>query len=358
MAKQTNCSVLAENQNHNQINAQKSITRSAAFKRIGITAYESKSGCCVVCGKEKTLFSPLTKYGFCDKCNTAVRDSIKTRLQTINSTVAEVNAIGFENVSAKKISTACSLIADLETVRPYVPFFQSSLQQQSAVLNGGTQSKHFAPPPAPADFSDDIPYISPEVPQDHTVPLSTGGFVLAFFLLSIPIVNIIIAIIWACGKCKNINQRNFARAVLIMAAVYILIAAIFWGTIIGAAVAIASTADGPSLTGQIVDDSNASSKSNETIGQQNAREKAEDYLLIMAFSRDGLINQLEFEGFERIDALYAVDNCGADWNEQAAKKAKAYLDIMPYSRSGLIEQLEFDGFTHEQAVYGVEAIGY
>ena len=30
---------------------------------------------------------------------------------------------------------------------------------------------------------------------------------------------------------------------------------------------------------------------------------------------------------------------------------------MPFSRSGLIEQLEFEGFTPAQAAYGVRAVG-
>ena len=54
------------------------------------------------------------------------------------------------------------------------------------------------------------------------------------------------------------------------------------------------------------------------------------------------------------EAKYAADNCGADWYEQAVKAAKNYLDIMAFSRSGLIEQLEFEGYTHDQAVYGVD----
>lgn len=95
-----------------------------------------------------------------------------------------------------------------------------------------------------------------------------------------------------------------------------------------------------------------------TIGERNALGKAREYLNLMAFSYTGLIEQLEFEQFTHDEAVYAADNCGADWNDQAAKKAKDYLNIMSFSRDGLIEQLEFEGFTHDQAVYGVEANGY
>lgn len=95
-----------------------------------------------------------------------------------------------------------------------------------------------------------------------------------------------------------------------------------------------------------------------TMGQKNALAKAKSYLNYTAFSYSGLIKQLEFEKFSTEDATYAVDNCGADWFEQAAKKAKSYLSHSSFSRDGLIEQLEYEGFTHEQAVYGVEQNGY
>jgi hypothetical protein len=95
-----------------------------------------------------------------------------------------------------------------------------------------------------------------------------------------------------------------------------------------------------------------------TMGERNALAKAERYLSIMAFSRSGLIDQLEFDGYTHSEALYAVNHCGANWNEQAARKAQRYLDIMSFSRSGLIDQLMFDGFTRSQANYGVEAVGY
>lgn len=98
--------------------------------------------------------------------------------------------------------------------------------------------------------------------------------------------------------------------------------------------------------------------SSPTIGQKNALNKAKEYLEIMPFSYSGLIEQLEFEKFTNADAVYAADNCGADWSAQATKKAKSYLEIMSFSKEGLIDQLKFDGFTTEQATYGVEQNGY
>ena len=57
--------------------------------------------------------------------------------------------------------------------------------------------------------------------------------------------------------------------------------------------------------------------------EQNALNKALDYLKILAFSRSGLIEQLQYEGFSLEASTYAADNCGANWYEQAAKKLKA-----------------------------------
>nr|DAM92618.1 MAG TPA: copper amine oxidase [Caudoviricetes sp.] len=94
-----------------------------------------------------------------------------------------------------------------------------------------------------------------------------------------------------------------------------------------------------------------------TTGQKNALAKANSYLSHSSFSRQGLIEQLEYEKFSTEEATYAVDNCGANWSEQAEKKAKSYLSHSAFSYSGLIEQLEYEGFTHDQAVYGVEKSG-
>lgn len=95
-----------------------------------------------------------------------------------------------------------------------------------------------------------------------------------------------------------------------------------------------------------------------TMGQKNALGSVESYLSFMAFSRSGLIEQLEYEGYSTEDATFAADHCGADWNEQAAKSAQSYLDTMSFSRQGLIDQLLYEGFTQEQAEYGVTAVGY
>ena len=95
-----------------------------------------------------------------------------------------------------------------------------------------------------------------------------------------------------------------------------------------------------------------------SIGQKNALDKAKSYLKYSAFSREGLINQLDFEGFEEDDIIFAVDNVEVDWNEQCYEKAKSYLKYSSFSKQSLINQLEFEGFTDEQIAYAVEKVGY
>lgn len=91
--------------------------------------------------------------------------------------------------------------------------------------------------------------------------------------------------------------------------------------------------------------------------QQNAVRSAEDYLDMSGFSRHGLIEQLEYEGFSTEDASFAVDHITVDWNVQAARSAKDYLDMSGFSHSGLVDQLVYEGFTPAQAEYGVAAAG-
>jgi hypothetical protein len=96
----------------------------------------------------------------------------------------------------------------------------------------------------------------------------------------------------------------------------------------------------------------------ETIGQKNARESAESYLNFSGFSRQGLIDQLEYEDYSTEDAEYAVDALDVDWNEQAARSAESYLEFQAFSKQGLIDQLVYEGYTKEEAQYGAKAVGY
>lgn len=97
---------------------------------------------------------------------------------------------------------------------------------------------------------------------------------------------------------------------------------------------------------------------NETTGQRNAKDKAKRYLNSQSFSRQGLIEQLEYEGYTLDEATYGTDETGADWNEQAAKKGASYLKSQSFSSQGLLSQLLYEGFSQGEAEYGVSQNGY
>lgn len=63
-------------------------------------------------------------------------------------------------------------------------------------------------------------------------PVSTGAFYGSMFLLAIPVVGLIFAIVWACGGCKKKNLRNFALAHILygltMTLIWVLACALIW----------------------------------------------------------------------------------------------------------------------------------
>lgn len=115
--------------------------------------------------------------------------------------------------------------------------------------------------------------------------------------------------------------------------------------------------DSPEKDDEVIPEEDSKTESNKaTIGERNALKSAKSYFSFTSFSYEGLIKQLKYEGYSYDEAEYAVDNCGADWNEQAMLKAQEYLDVSSFSKKGLITQLEYEKFTHEQAVYGVNSL--
>jgi hypothetical protein len=107
----------------------------------------------------------------------------------------------------------------------------------------------------------------------------------------------------------------------------------------------------------------APSKPEYTVAQQQAIQSAESYVAMSGFSRAGLIGQLSSkagEGFERADAVFAVNHIKVDWNKEAVESAKQYLEMGGFSRSGLIQQLSSkagDQYTPAQAEYAVNKAG-
>lgn len=90
--------------------------------------------------------------------------------------------------------------------------------------------------------------------------------------------------------------------------------------------------------------------------RKNAVKSAELCLKILPYSRQGLIEMLEYGGYSNDASVYAVDNVTVDWNEQCAKAAEMYLKSHPFDRRNLHIVLEYKGFTKEQIRYWFKSL--
>ena len=87
--------------------------------------------------------------------------------------------------------------------------------------------------------------------------------------------------------------------------------------------------------------------------KDSALSQAQSYLKSGHFSRQGLIEQLEYEGFSTSEATSATDKSGADWNAESLETANSYLKTGDFSFKGLQEQLEYEGFTDSEINYAM-----
>jgi len=100
-----------------------------------------------------------------------------------------------------------------------------------------TQPPAGAAPYAPNTAPGAAPFYAPAPPpapgKDLTKPLGVWWYILMFIVMSIPILNIVMVFAWSFGSKTNINRKNFARAVLILAIVSI-VASVVLGVLFGA----------------------------------------------------------------------------------------------------------------------------
>lgn len=70
--------------------------------------------------------------------------------------------------------------------------------------------------------------------------IGTWGFLGILLLLAIPIIGPILMIVWACGGCRKVQKRSFARAKLIMAGINLILSILL---IVAAVQAVAGLLD-------------------------------------------------------------------------------------------------------------------
>lgn len=90
--------------------------------------------------------------------------------------------------------------------------------------------------------------------------------------------------------------------------------------------------------------------------EQDALDHALALLQTIPYSREGLISQMVYDGYDEMAAAAAADRTGLDWKEQAVKSAEEYVHYLPMSRTGVAQMLEYDRFTPDEAAYAVEQL--
>lgn len=72
---------------------------------------------------------------------------------------------------------------------------------------------NYAPPPPPVGMT-----------AQGTAPIITiGNYIVMFIIAAIPIVGLVMLFVWGFGSYVNPNKKNYARAVLIMAAIVLVL---------------------------------------------------------------------------------------------------------------------------------------
>ncbi|MFW5647205.1 MAG: hypothetical protein ACOCM8_07120 [Acetivibrio ethanolgignens] len=71
------------------------------------------------------------------------------------------------------------------------------------------------------------PYMTPE-----EAPMTMAEWLITLIVGLIPFIGIIMLFVWAFGSTGNVNRRNYCRAQLIIMAVGMGLAVLFWGAIV------------------------------------------------------------------------------------------------------------------------------
>ncbi len=81
------------------------------------------------------------------------------------------------------------------------------------------------------------PYQNPSALVD-TSPLSIGNYLVMMIVGAIPLVGLVMMLIWAFSGNTNKNKQNYARALLIMMLIGVVLSAIFGASILAAAASL------------------------------------------------------------------------------------------------------------------------
>lgn len=164
---------------------------------------------CINCGTKLT-----DGVRFCTGCGTPVSSGSQATEPLPPQTEIKIEEQQAPPVGVTPVQPQTATVAAPLQPQP-TPIYTAPVQPQSqpAYVAQGLET----PPPIGSRYA----------------PVSTGEFIGIFLLMLIPLVNLILLIIWACGGCRKVNQTNLARAMLIMMLIGVVLTVVlsiaFWG---------------------------------------------------------------------------------------------------------------------------------
>lgn len=107
-----------------------------------------------------------------------------------------------------------------------------NLSDGAKFCNGcGTKTEAAQAAPVPQTYAPQQPYAPPApasyAPQPGREPLRVIQYIGMFLLMSIPLVGLILLFVWSFGGSVNLNKKNFARAMLIISVIGVILSIIF-----------------------------------------------------------------------------------------------------------------------------------
>ena len=173
---------------------------------------------CTGCGMELT-----DGLMFCTGCGTKVPE-VAPKEAPVSNEAEQVAAEKAQEPVAQAVATEQPVAQPQQNAPPINQAQPQYNQQQQQYSPPPPQQTAYTPPPLPREILDS------DVKGTKYEPISAWGFIGIMLLMCIPVVGALLVIIWACGGCRKLSKRAFARATLILAAIGIVI-----GLIIGIA---------------------------------------------------------------------------------------------------------------------------
>ena len=143
--------------------------------------------------------------------------------------MANCTSCGAELKEGLKFCTSCG--AAVSEISPIMENVEQVVAEPVAEPVQATPVQ-LTPVVQPAPVVQPTPVVQPVIQQDPMAGtkyelISTWGYIGISLLMCIPVVGQILMIVWACGGCRKLQKRNYARAMLIMFAISLVLSLIF-----------------------------------------------------------------------------------------------------------------------------------